>query len=765
MSRTGTRRLPRGPRSLVGTGLCAVATGTSLLALSALLEPGRWLTVAWLAVALVAAVTAGVRALTRSWWAPTLAGLLTAGIGLVLRYGSPPGRVQVLPDLAALDRTLAAAREGATIINTSTVPMAVVRPTELVLVVGALAVLILADLLAVGLGLAAWAGVPLIGMWVPAVLLGFPADVWPLAWTGLAYLLLLALSAAPAAARSDRPRRVSAAVASAAAVVAATLVAGPVVAALPGWSSLSVPAVGAGVVGPMRLSEDLDLRESLGDRSGQVVLHYTVSSAEAGTTAGADLRVTPGGADERTVTARLVGPLRAFTVADFDGRSWQRTDTDELVDWDPAQLLSSDPALLFTAPDAAAGTLAEVDVEIANLREEHLPVSTFARTVSVEGDWRYDVQRDEVVGTRGTRQGMGYTMLVQIPDLTAATLQDASVGTFDGVEQYLALPGTDHVDDVTALAAEVTAEASTPYEQALALQTWFRSSANFAYDTRVAAARTDDAVWDFLTSRRGYCVQFATSMAMMARSLGIPARVGVGFLPGTAQGDGSYDVTGRESHAWPELFFEGAGWVRFEPTPAVQTGAPPRWSDPYIGTDAGAGDAAADQVPTAAATGAPTTAPLPVPTTPRVEEQAVPWPAVVATVMVVLALAAAVVLLLRRRSALRGELVPERAWRHLHAQLGALGLGWSDSTTPRAVVTTVQAALVERTGSALDEGAASALASLARAVEDERYAPTWDEVDGAQLERWVSEVMTGVRALLSDRTRRAGAPSAPRTAP
>ena len=117
----------------------------------------------------------------------------------------------------------------------------------------------------------------------------------------------------------------------------------------------------------------------------------------------------------------------------------------------------------------------------------------------------------------------------------------------------------------------------------MALQTFFHATSNFTYDTHVAPARSDDAVWDFIQSTHGYCVQFATSMTIMARTLGIPARVAVGFLPGEAGDDGRYVITGRESHAWPELYFQDYGWVRFEPTPAIQTGALPVWSDPFAG--------------------------------------------------------------------------------------------------------------------------------------------------------------------------------------
>src|SRR5699024_8362926 len=58
----------------------------------------------------------------------------------------------------------------------------------------------------------------------------------------------------------------------------------------------------------------------------------------------------------------------------------------------------------------------------------------------------------------------------------------------------------------------------------------------------------------------------------------IPARVAVGFLPGKQQQDGSWKVRLQDAHAWPELYFEGVGWIRFEPTPARRTGSPPQWT-------------------------------------------------------------------------------------------------------------------------------------------------------------------------------------------
>ena len=77
-----------------------------------------------------------------------------------------------------------------------------------------------------------------------------------------------------------------------------------------------------------------------------------------------------------------------------------------------------------------------------------------------------------------------------------------------------------------------------------------------------------------LRDHKGYCEQFASAMAMMARVVGIPSRVSVGFLPGEQDEDG-WKVSIRDMHAWPELYFANYGWVRFEPTPASVTGTAP----------------------------------------------------------------------------------------------------------------------------------------------------------------------------------------------
>ena len=107
----------------------------------------------------------------------------------------------------------------------------------------------------------------------------------------------------------------------------------------------------------------------------------------------------------------------------------------------------------------------------------------------------------------------------------------------------------------------------------MALQRWFTESGKFTYSLNVHQPDTAKALIDFLTKdRQGYCQQFAFAMAVLARLLDIPSRVAVGYTEGSPIGHDRWDVRTSDAHAWPELYFQGAGWLRFEPTPSGSDG-------------------------------------------------------------------------------------------------------------------------------------------------------------------------------------------------
>lgn len=726
--------LRRGWRSPVATAVVAAATCTALGALSGLLAGGTWALRACLAVAATALVVLGARALTRSTWIPSTIGLLVAAYALLAVYATPPGANPLLVGPATLDRAGQLAQQAAQLIETSVVPMPVWPPVEMLIVGAAVLVFLAADLLAVGCGMPALTGLAYVAVWTPAVVLGFPGSAWALAGTGFLYLVLLAL-AQPPVGRERGVRRAGVVAAGAAGLVVVTLAAGPVVAAVPAWSWLDLPDVGTGAVGPVRLADDLDLRDSLRDQSSQVVLRYTVESVDED-------------AEGPTATAGLVGPLRSFTLRDFDGRSWQRDPGADLTDWDRGGLLASTPGLVGATPDASRGTLTAVDVQVGALREQRLPVSTFPRTVDIDGRWSYDPARDEVVGQDRTDVDTRYSMIVEVPDLEPDLLRSTSGEVPDDVTGYLEVPGTEHEQDLRDLAAEITAGATTTYDRALALQSYFRDGTQFRYDTSVEAGESDDAVWDFLESRRGYCVQFATAMTVLARTLDIPARLGVGFLPGELGSDRVYRVTGADAHAWPELYFPGTGWVRFEPTPAVQTGPPPSWSNPFRAAGPSASPSATAQQPGAAPSTSSTSAPgstgggLPGGT--LTDESRAPLVALVGLVLVAALTVAGIALHRRRRP--RTGLTPEAAWPRLRDRLRRAGIVWSDAHTPRQAAAAVRDQVRNRRGRPLSGDADRALTALAAAVEQDRYAPAPTPHDPAELQAWIGAVLTDVSA-------------------
>jgi|GEM_PF-233926 len=774
------RRAPRGSRATLATALVAVGTCASTLALANLLSPGGGRGVIWLCVLLLAAFVAGVRALTRTWWVPSAAGLVAAAVGVVLRYGAPPGRLQLVPTPDTWDRARAVWSDGLALIDSSVVPMDVTRPVEMVILVGALFVFLACDLLAVGLGRAGWAGLVYLAMWAPALTLGFDAGAWALLWTGAAYLLLLAVTSAPHAGGVERGRLASAALWSTAAVVVGALVLGPILTVLPAWSSFDLPSLGSGAAGPLRLSDELDMRHSLGKRSGSTVLTYSVAPAGPAATPAASSSATPlpaapaGPSPSATptqaplvATVASVGPLRAFTLTEFDGRTWTPTEPVATNAVAGGSLLATDPDLRGTEPDAKRGVLAKVDVEVGTLDEKRLPIGIFPRTVDAPGSWQYDAERDEVFGSDATPTGMRYLMVVELPDLRPEDLEDATTPAPPDAEVsgVLSVPATSHSDDIAALARDLTKNDPTPYKKAMSLQSYLRASSNFTYDTRVAPASTDDAVWDFLQDKHGYCVQFATTMTVMARTLGIPARMGVGFLPGKANDDGAIVVTGKEAHTWPELYFgPDLGWVRFEPTPAVQSGAPPVWSDPFQANAPGTDprddlNQRPDDRPTDDA--APTDAATSTPAAPTTDAANLLVPVLITLAAVLLLAGFAVALVVSRRRA-RPDLTPEQAWTRTRKGLAARGIRWSDATTPRAAVHSVEGQLAGRGSPVLGAEAARALVSLATAVETERYSPRSTDVSPDELRRWSDTVLDEVKRLLSDRSRRDAAPSAPR---
>jgi len=129
----------------------------------------------------------------------------------------------------------------------------------------------------------------------------------------------------------------------------------------------------------------------------------------------------------------------------------------------------------------------------------------------------------------------------------------------------------EHAADITGLTSDIIGDAVTEDDILSAIEAYL-SGPGFTYTLTPTWENHGDPVWDFLSAKQGYCVHYATAMAVMAMSVGIPMQVSVGYLPGMPEDDGWRGVTGARAHMWPEAYFAGVGWVRYEPTPAIQSG-------------------------------------------------------------------------------------------------------------------------------------------------------------------------------------------------
>jgi transglutaminase-like putative cysteine protease len=166
-----------------------------------------------------------------------------------------------------------------------------------------------------------------------------------------------------------------------------------------------------------------------------------------------------------------------------------------------------------------------------------------------------------------------YSGISRLPAVNAAALratgQDYSA---DVVAKYLQLPPK--LDPrIAALAREITAQAATPYDKSLAIETYLRT--RFTYTLNLQGRPEDDPLPHFLfETKAGHCEYFASSMAVMLRTLGIPSRDVNGFLPGEFNDlGGDYVVRASDAHSWVEVFFPGRGWIVFDPTPPAPAAA------------------------------------------------------------------------------------------------------------------------------------------------------------------------------------------------
>ena len=717
-----------------------LATACASVTLQPLLDDLSWVLPTTVTVVVVVLTGLVVRQFTQLW--PLAAGAQAAALAVVLTvlFARDVAVLGVLAGPEALRALAAGLAEGGEVIGQSAAPVPTTAGMSLLVALGVGVIALLVDLLAAGMQRPAAAGLPLLAVYcVPATVLPDGVSWLHFVLAGIGYLVLVSsdalerirtwgqvLGGAPERSGLDvGPLRGGRRVAAVSLAVAVLL---PMVTPglddqLLGQGDGSGEGRGSGrinVVNPI-----IGLRDNLRARSTVPVISY------------------------RT-TVEAPAPLRIATDDEFDGEGWapstgQISRKQRVQDGlPPAPGLGED----------VARSREETSISIGALSQTYLPLPYPTLLVEVDGDWLYEETSLNVVGDGQRTENTSYVAQHLSLAPTREQLDAAPAPPAEIREPFTELPD--------GLAPQVRTEArrvagdGSDYQQALRLQVYLRDEGGFVYDEEAPGSDGDDsgsdAVLLFLEQKRGYCVHFASTMAVMARALGIPARVAVGFLPGTKDGD-VYQISLRDAHAWPELYFEGIGWTRFEPTPSERVPQLPGYAEPVAPDpeqSAATPSASASAAPSAAASNQAERRQEQDDTIGAEEEsppwwQRIPWRAFAGLALLVLLgalpmLSARLYRALRWSRASSGQQAVETGWAQLRERLDDLGVRWVGSWTPRAAVHR----LAE--DHRLDEAGRTALGRLAGDVETTRYAPPGEVIARAvpEVRGDVDQVVAGV---------------------
>jgi transglutaminase-like putative cysteine protease len=395
-----------------------------------------------------------------------------------------------------------------------------------------------------------------------------------------------------------------------------------------------------------------------------------------------------------------------------------------------------------------------------------LPTEFPVSSIVAPGDWHYDMTTMDFLAANANTntQGISYRMTAAKPVLSAYSMVNSLTAPQQIQQTYTQLPS--QVSPLAAqLARRVTRGATSRFQEMEMLQRWFRSTGGFRYSLKTAPGDGNSALDRFLSpgkgGRVGYCEQFASAFAVMARTLEIPARVAVGFLQPERVGPDEWRYRAHDLHAWPEVFFRGSGWVRFEPTPASRTGNPPTYTTGAITKPRGgkAGQTQGGKVtdPTSSASpSGPHNQTKSSPSSSSSPSSHIPWTVLLLSLGVVVLVGVLLMVpgtVRRSRRARRLAGGAEAAWAELRDSAIDLGVSWPNGRSPHETSERLAGwfgpepdgapAVRPPRGHGLAPAAESALDRIVLMVEQVRYARSADDVAGALAD----DVRTCVAAL------------------
>lgn len=552
----------RPPWDWTAAGASAAAVLLCSLSLHGVLDGWSWLPPLALTTA---AVIAGMAAARRFRFPTVLvpaAGLAALAVVLTWLFAASTALLGLLPTAATLGRAGQLVAEAQATIMNQVPPVLADSGIVFIACLGTGLIALLVDTLATTLRMPAASGLGLLSLLiVPAVLKPESIGAFPFILAATGYLLILATGA-----WQERPHKPGDTIRrppSTQVGTASAIGAGAVILAL------SLPAVLPGFdQGTFPQGSRLNIW------TGQSGLNPVVAL-------GNDLRQPSASGRIRYATDSPTSLyLRSTTLEDFSGRRWApdlREDTRRrgLQDMSPAE--DNDRA----APGMSLVTTRVMSETYVSpwLLAPYAPQSVSGAI----GAYSWDPANMTVIsGGTAERGTLDYEVQSLAPNLSQADLQGLAPASKDAVDPIFTSLPENLPESIRDAAAAATEGASGPYEQAMAIQSYLRGPTfNYSLDAPVEGGYDGngiDVLDRFLQEKSGYCTHFAAAMAVMAREAGIPSRMALGFAPGRSTGnsfpgsDGQelreFEVDSRDAHAWPELYFEGLGWIRFEPTPS-----------------------------------------------------------------------------------------------------------------------------------------------------------------------------------------------------
>ena len=272
---------------------------------------------------------------------------------------------------------------------------------------------------------------------------------------------------------------------------------------------------------------------------------------------------------------------RGETFDVWNGHAWTQSDPTAT-----ALPHDGDTTTITPEPDDVGATTGQPMRQTFHLEGYSDIIFAAPSPVSVETDRLVEQRAD---GTASVVDGFGngatYTVTSRSVRSTAASLRATNaLPVPDAVRRQYAQPPVT-TERVRALARRITASAPTTYDKIRALESWLGAHVRYSINAPLSPKGVD-VVDDFLfRSRVGWCEQVATSLVVMARSVGIPSRLATGFVPGSRDGlTGEFTVRERDAHAWAEIYFPGVGWQPFDPTASVPLAGDAATSGSWLAT-------------------------------------------------------------------------------------------------------------------------------------------------------------------------------------